>query len=216
MTPQEFNKIIVAIKGYYQKENIFTDDHTIELWYQSLKDISYNTLYVAVQKWVETERWSPTIADLRRLSFEVSNPEIMTWDQAWETVMQAVRHYGYNRRIEALDSFDEITRKTVNRVGWMQICSSEEIGIERAAFRDIYKALTDKTKTEGQMAQSIKKVIEATRNAHVGKIPTSVGKLPDKGTNKTISDTSDSNISLDTQDKIDMLKEKLKKRSEQQ
>lgn len=199
MTPEEFNRIVVAIKAFYQKENILTDDHTIELWYQSLKDIPYKSLYLALHKWVETERWSPTIADLRRLSFEVSNPEIPTWDEAWENVLQAVRHYGTQRMVEAMDSFDEVTRKTVARVGWIQICTSEQIGIERAAFRDIYNVLSDKTKEQGQIAPAIRKVIEVTRQANRELL-----------TQKAVNNTSDTEKPSDEPDMSDKTRERLK------
>lgn len=169
MTFEEFTKIGMAIKTYYPKEHdtLLKDELAIKLWYESLKDLDYTNLMIALHKWVETERWSPTIADLRRLAFEVRNPDIPTWDEAWETVLQAVRTYGYNRRVEAMDSFDEITRKAVSRIGFIQICRSEEIGIERAAFRDIYRMLADKTVENGQVAPAIRKVIEATKQAHL-------------------------------------------------
>lgn len=163
MTPQEFNHIVVAIKAYYQKENILTDDHTIELWYQALKDIAYQPMSIALHKWVETERWSPTIADLRRLSFEVQNPGIPTWDEAWENVLHALSRYGYYNATEGLDSLDEMTRTVVRRIGWTTLCTSEQIGIERAAFRDIYNSLLAKTKENGQIAPAVRKVIEATQ-----------------------------------------------------
>lgn len=168
MTFEEFSKIGMALKTYYPREEktLLKDEHSIKLWYEALKDIHYNTMYIALQKWVETERWSPTIADLRKMCFEAQNPEIKTWDEAWEDVMHAIRFFGYNRRIEALETFDDITRKVVQRIGWVQLCTSEEIGIERAAFRDIYKALSEKTITEGQIAPAIKKVLDATRESH--------------------------------------------------
>ena len=167
MTKEEFGKIAILMKTCYPKESeLLKTEQAIGLWYQMLKDIDYTTMQMALNKWVATEKWSPTIADLRRLSFEVSNPEIPTWDEAWETVLQAVRTYGYTRRIEAMDTFDEITRKTVSRVGWNQICLSEQIGIERSAFQKIYTALADKTKEMGQIAPVVRKALQATRDAH--------------------------------------------------
>lgn len=211
MTDVEFAKIALLMKEMYPKENLFPTDHSQETWFQMLKDLPYDVVSTGLVKWASTQRWSPSIADLRRLSFEVSNPEIKTWDEAWETVMQAIRRYGYNRRIEALDTFDEITRKAVNRIGWIQICTSEEIGIERAAFRDIYKALSDKTKTDGQMATSVKKVIEATRNKRLEQaVSAETKKLTDNTVH--VEEKASADISESVQGKLDQLKERLKNR----
>ena len=154
----------MAIKSYYPKEeNLLKDEHAIKLWYEALKDLSYTTVYIALNKWVSTERWSPTIADLRRLSFEVQNPGIPTWDEAWENVLHALSRYGYYNATEGLDSLDEMTRTVVRRIGWTTLCTSEQIGIERAAFRDIYNSLLAKAKENGQIAPAVRKVIEATQ-----------------------------------------------------
>ena len=164
MVFEDFSRIGMAIKSYYPKEeNLLKDEHAIKLWYEALKDLSYTTVYIALNKWVSTERWSPTIADLRRLSFEVQNPGIPTWDEAWENVLHALSRYGYYNATEGLDSLDEMTRTVVRRIGWTTLCTSEQIGIERAAFRDIYNSLLAKTKENGQIAPAVRKVIEATQ-----------------------------------------------------
>lgn len=162
----------MAIKSYYPKEeNLLKDEHAIKLWYEALKDLSYTTVYIALNKWVSTERWSPTIADLRRLSFEVQNPGIPTWDEAWENVLHALGRYGYYNATEGMDSLDEMTRTVVRRIGWTTLCTSEQIGIERAAFRDIYNSLLAKTKENGQIAPAVRKVIEATQEKNRIQIP---------------------------------------------
>jgi hypothetical protein len=199
----------MAIKTYFPKEeNLMKTEDAVRLWYEALKDIDYTTMSMALNKWVATEKWSPTIADLRRLSFEVSNPEIPTWDNAWETVLHAVRTYGYNRRIEAMDSLDEITRKTVARIGWNQICMSEQIGIERAAFRDIYNVLADKTKEQGQIAPAVKAVIEATRQAHNQLLADKL--IRSKPVAEKPSEKETVELSKTTQKKLDDLRERLR------
>lgn len=209
MTFQEFSKIGMAIKTYFPKEeNLLKTEEAVRLWYEALKDIDYTTMQMALNKYVATEKWSPTIADLRRLSFEVSNPEIPTWDEAWETVLQAVRTYGYTRRVEAMDTFDEITRKTVARVGWNQICASEQIGIERSAFRDIYRVLADKTKEQGQIAPAVKAVIQATRDAHNQLLSDKLNKSTPKDEKQP--ETASEGLNDDNQKRLDELRAKLK------
>lgn len=50
----------------------------------------------------------------------------------------------------------EIARKAVKRIGWQNICLSEEISIERANFRQIYEAITEREKRMAQLPESVK------------------------------------------------------------
>ena len=182
------------------------DDHAQELWYQALKDIQYQTMYLAIMKWKDVEPWSPTIADLRKMCCEIKNGEIKSWDEAWENVLQAVRYFGYNRRIEAMDSLDDITRKTVGRVGWMQICTSEEIAVERANFRTIYNGIAEKQRKSDQIAPAVLKAINLSMDSQKAFLEekTIAGNCVEEKQNGN-GDVPDS-----IQSKIDALKEKLK------
>lgn len=166
MTDVEFAKIALLMKEIYPKENLFPTDHSQETWYQLLKDIPYQTINTALMKWSTVEKWSPSIAELRKMCYEVSAPSVLPWDEAWESVLQAVRNYGFNRRVEAMEKLNDLTRKAVAKVGWMQICHSEQIGIERASFREIYNAMANRQTKDGQTSPAVRKVIEASQNAH--------------------------------------------------
>ena len=43
--------------------------------------------------------------------------------------------------IEAMESFDEVTREAVKRLGFQNICLSENIVADRARFAEIYQAI---------------------------------------------------------------------------
>lgn len=187
MTKEEFGKIAVIMKTCYPKESeLLKTEHAVGIWYELLKDIDYTTMSMALNKWVATEKWSPSISELRKMCYEVSTPSVLPWDEAWESVLQAVRNYGFNRRVEAMDTLDDLTRKAVAKVGWMQICHSEQIGIERASFREIYNAMANRQTKDGQTSPAVRKVIEASQNAHRA-------VLEDKGID-SISVSTKSNI----------------------
>ena len=68
MTREEFAKITMAIKSCYQKEtNLFANEQIVKIWYEHLKDLDYMTLQVALSAWIDTNKWSPSIADLREM-----------------------------------------------------------------------------------------------------------------------------------------------------
>lgn len=156
MTFDEFKILAKGMKSVYTKENFLPDAESIKIWFSLLKDIPYEVLNVAIQKYMMTNKFSPTIADLRELASEVTVGQITDWGDGWEQVLRAISRYGsYNERA-ALDSMDDITRKCVERLGFREICLSENIAVDRANFRMLYETLANRQKEDGKLSLSIK------------------------------------------------------------
>lgn len=64
MDKKEFSLFAMALKTYYPKEQLLPNTQAMELWYKQLKGIPYLIAEMALQKWVATNKWSPTISDL--------------------------------------------------------------------------------------------------------------------------------------------------------
>lgn len=165
MNKQEFSLFTMALKTYYPRENLLPNSQAMELWFKQLQDIPYHTAEVALNKWVATNKWSPSIADLREAVAEVVSGAAIDWGEGWEQVLKAVRKYGVYRAEDAMESFDTLTRQCVERIGFKQICLSENIATDRANFRMVYEQLAERQKKEAQMPQVLKNLIgEIRRN----------------------------------------------------
>lgn len=165
MTREEFAKITMAIKSCYQKEtNLFANEQIVKIWYEHLKDLDYMTLQVALSAWIDTNKWSPSIADLREMCTKICDGTPSDWSEAWEKVMYAISVYGRNNKQGAMDYFDVVTRTAVCRIGWFALCTSEDISIERANFRQIFQTVKKDHIENQQLHPGIRKVIEATKD----------------------------------------------------
>lgn len=154
MTRQEFSKIAMAIKTYYPNAQILPNNAAMELWYQQLQDISYKVCTLAVNKWVAINKWSPTIADIREYAAGIRRQE-SDWSEAWEELMKNIQVYGYYRVEEGKKALSDLTRKTVERIGYVHICNSENIVADRAAFRDIYTGIAKRAEQEKRLPAGI-------------------------------------------------------------
>lgn len=167
MTEKEFSMLAMAIRTYYSKEKILANQQAMELWYQALKDIPYDVAQATLTKWVATNQWSPTIADLRANAVSVTHGDIPDWGEGWEQVLKAIRNFGTYRIEEAMNSFDGITRKCVERLGFQNICLSENINADRANFRMMYESLADRQQKENMIPVSLAKTIEQMREGRL-------------------------------------------------
>ena len=166
MTKEEFARLSAGIKGFYPAFQVMPNEESMELWYQQLKDLEYKTASIAISKHVCTNKYPPSVAEIRKGYMDITNGYIPDWGEGWEQVLKAIRWYGYNRELEAMDSFDEITKQVVRRLGWINLCMSEEISVERANFRTLYESIAEKYRNEMQIPSAIRAVIEANQEKH--------------------------------------------------
>lgn len=164
MDKREFGLLASAMQTYYPKENILPNKQAMELWYRELQDIPYEVAEAGLRKWVSTNKWSPSISEIREMASEVQNGSIPDWGDGWEQVLVAIRKYGSYRIPEAMESFDPITRQCVERLGFRNICMSENIAADRANFRMIFEQLATRKQKEQQMALPLKQLIQGIQD----------------------------------------------------
>lgn len=159
MTTAEFGIFAAALKTFYPRENLLPSAEAASLWYDMLKDLDGETVNAALRKWVATEKWPPSIADLRSSCTEISAGELPDWGQGWAEVTKAIHRYGWSRPREALASLPPLARAAAERLGWQQICESENPDTLRAQFRQIYGIVGTRETEERQLPAALRETI---------------------------------------------------------
>ena len=160
MTKDEFRVLAKGLKAVYTQPNFLPDAEAIQIWYELLKDLDYATANVAIQKHMVSSKYPPTIADIREQATEVSYGQAPLWSDGWEQVLRAMRLYGSYRLQEALDSMDDLTRKAVKRLGFKELCMSENIAVDRANFRMVFEQLANREYETKKLPLSLQNSIE--------------------------------------------------------
>lgn len=159
MTRQEFALIALALQEYYPRDKLLQTKESKELWFRQLEDIPYKIAEAGVQKWVSLNKWSPTIADMREMATSISLGSVPDWGEAWNEVQIAIRRYGSYRIGDALETLSPLARKTAERMGFRNLCMSENESADRANFRMIYEQLANRQKQDAQLPMSLKMLI---------------------------------------------------------
>lgn len=136
--PQEFKDLVMEMRNAYTYPNFIADMDAVKTWYRMLGDIPIDILKVAVGKYIATNETPPTIAGLRKLAVAEVKP-LEDWSVGYEVFKKATRKFGYTQEEAALASMDELTRITVRRLGWRELCMSENEMADRANFRTVYE-----------------------------------------------------------------------------
>ena len=156
---RDFAQIVMALQTYYPRENLLPTEASIDLWFRALCDIDARVLAAALNKWVMTQKWPPTIAELREQAQAITEGELPSWGKAWETVQDAVHCHGYYEYNAAVADMDAITRAVVDFIGWQNICLSTNHEATRANFRDLYEREAKRRKEERNIPEAVKTVI---------------------------------------------------------
>ena len=159
MDKKQFATFAMALKTYYPRENLLPNQQAMELWFKQLQDIPYEVAEIGLNKWVSLNKWSPSIADIREMASSVSNGDLPEWGDAWEEVCRAIRHYGACDATNALESLSPLARKTAKRMGFRDLCMSENPQADRANFRMIYEQLANRQKQDAQLPMTLKMLI---------------------------------------------------------
>ena len=76
MTFDEFKVLVRGMKAVYTSLNFLPDADSIKIWYKLLKDMPYELANVAIQKHMMTNKFPPTVAEIRAGAVEtVSKPQ---------------------------------------------------------------------------------------------------------------------------------------------
>lgn len=163
MTASEFSTFSAAIKTYFPKENVLPTKESMTLWYSALKDIPHDVASAALMQYVQTNKFAPTIAELREIATTIQSGNLPDWGEAWEKTLSAIREYGMYNEKDALASLDDLTRLAVKRLGYHDLCISENMMQDRANFRMIFEQLLERKTKEQKISPVVKKMIANIR-----------------------------------------------------
>ena len=165
MNKKEFSKIAAAINTYYPREKPFPNNEAAQLWFEEFKDYSYEDVVCALRRHVNTSKWCPTIAELKEaIVLNVAGSK--DWGESWNECLRVISKYGQYQEEEALANMTPITRLVVKRIGYKELCRSEDKTLDRANFRKIYEQVTNNEYERAALPMSLQKQI-----ASIGNLP---------------------------------------------
>ena len=155
MTQTEFDMIRAAIKAAWPGYMVMNDKYSIRFWYSMLGHLNFNVAENAVQQLAATSKYPPQISDILQKAAEMDGDVLEDPGVAWQLVMKAVRNYGSYRPKEAKESLPPVVRQAVEQIGYMEICTSDNITADRGHFFRVYETLRSRAMDAKKMPPSV-------------------------------------------------------------
>lgn len=146
MNKQEILKAVAPLQLAF-KGNL--DDARMRLYVEMLSDIPPQILEAAVKKLIMTNKFLPSIAEIRETAYgikgTISGTAAPDESEAWGEVIKAIRSVGYYGKPKF--SHEAIT-VAVNNIGWQDICMTTNDGMNtlRSQFRRAYQLAAQRQK----------------------------------------------------------------------
>ncbi len=131
---------------------------TTEVYLRCLNDLPFEALQAALLTHITTNKWFPTIAELRLKSLEfLPGNRMPTATEAWDEVTSEISRVHW----DGVPQFSHpAIAKTVHAMGWRQICLSETPGVERAHFLRMYETYAKRAQEDMLLLPEVAQVAE--------------------------------------------------------
>ena len=81
------------------------------------------------------------------------------WGEHWKAAVNAIHRFGRYREEEALDSMDPMTREVVKRLGYQDLCRSENQMADRANFRVVFEQVANNERNKAALPKDLQERI---------------------------------------------------------
>lgn len=154
----------------------------INSWHNFLSELDVRLVFNIVGKLISTtERtYPPTIAEILKEYHKAINPvAFISPENAWESVRNAIKKFGYYRESEALASLSASAMSAVKTLGWRNLCLADDKQFDfmRKNFIEAYKNVEQDERQSLVHPQAAKRMQEIADNI---KLPEIYQKLLEK------------------------------------
>ena len=158
---QDFRTIVRALSAAYPRDNFIPDEYSFNLWYTRLQDIPYLTLKRAADNYIMTNRYAPTIADMRTYAQDMDIAVDMLAAQAWDQLLRALRMSYAPESEQVWNDLPEITKQCVGGYAtfraWGNTDTASLESVQRPMFIKRFEVYQSRERKELSVPEGLRK-----------------------------------------------------------
>ena len=181
MTKADAAKLVAIVVTAYPNYDKFRDEAavtaTVNLWASMFQSDDGRIVALALNKHIATNKWPPSVAEIRELMLELMHPDLIEPDRAWLAVSDLLYTAGENNHGDLHQQLPPLAARAVEAIGYCNLYEMHRScyrggkpGMDRVAFMDIYKPMYEREKQRAMTPEGIASQIDAV-----------AATIPDKG-----------------------------------
>lgn len=181
MTRADAAKLVAIVVTAYPNFDKFKDagsvEATVNLWAMMFEDVEAGLVALAVKKHVATNKWPPSVAELREILLEIVHPELIPPDKAWLAVSDLLYSAGEYNHGDLNRQLPPLVARSVEAIGWSNLWEMHRScfvggkpGMDRVAFMQQYTPMYEREKARNMTPEVLTSQIDSV-----------AASLPDNG-----------------------------------
>ena len=161
MTREEFSIIVKGLKAVYTDPRFIPDKDAFDVWYAMLSDLDYKVASLSTQKYIMSNKFMPSVSDIRSIATEITKPQAIPSLTAWSLVSKAIRDSAYHAQ-ERFDAFPEEVKLAVgspeNLKAW-GLSENFNENVAQSHFIKAYETVLSRKKATDVLPDKMKDLI---------------------------------------------------------
>jgi hypothetical protein len=154
MTKKDIAKLLAIIAAAYPQFE--ANDLKVSVWQEMLGDLNYELVQQAVKICILRSDFPPSIAAIRKSAADLASPDKLSAAEAWGMVINAIRHYGSYRSVDAFKSMPLEVTETAKLMGWQEMCRAENVEVIRGQFIKLYESQSKRAAERAILPEEMK------------------------------------------------------------
>lgn len=157
---EDFRVIAKGLQAAFPRDNFIPNEYTFNLWYTALQDIPYPTLNKACTSYIMSQKFPPTIADIRQIAYDLDAPADDLAAEEWAKLMKALGHAGSPEAVDYWKRLPDITKEIVGGFSeyreWANMPTVDLMSVQRPMFIKRYEEKERIRRLRGSVPTSLK------------------------------------------------------------
>lgn len=158
---EDFRTIVRGLQAAFPRDNFIPNEYTFNLWYTALQDIPYPSLNKASTSYIMSNRFPPTIADIRQLAYDLSAQPDELPSAAWNQLLRALREAYAPDSEEVWNQLPDITKKIVGGYATFRAWGNTELSalesVQRPMFVKRFEEYSQRERQAAAIPQALRK-----------------------------------------------------------
>lgn len=166
MTRADAAKLVAIVVTAYPNYDKFRDpkavEATVNLWAIMFESDPGGIVGLAVKKHIATNKWPPSVAEIRELMLEAQRPDLIPPDQAWAAVSDLMYQVGQYNHGDIHQQLPPLIARAVETIGWGNLWEMHRAyaiggkpGMDRVAFMQQYTPMYEREKSSAMTPKAI-------------------------------------------------------------
>jgi len=162
MTKEEFGKLVKGLKSVYADPKFIADQYAFDMWHALLSDCEYKVVAEATKKYMMTNKFPPTPADIREATYKETATDEINPNQAWTMVYKAICNSNYNAKSE-FEKLPPLVQQAVGSYEQLKSWASSpdfNEGVEQSHFVRVYNTVVKRAETSAIASPEFRNMLE--------------------------------------------------------